>query len=209
MSDLDYNNTTSIGGQAIPGLRTRRVSSIVEMNEGQTLALAGLLQRDVTMKNTATPLLGDLPIVGAMFRNVSYTRSETELVILVTPKLASAMNPGQVPAAPGANWRYPNEAQLYGLGDLGGPTARTARSPRRTPRWSPRGMSGRMDSTNRAIRFRAKSRQPIARSSSTTGITVKAQGQGKEPCTSNSIVSSSMPTTPTARKWRGSSRRSA
>ena len=124
VSDLDYNNTTSVQGQAVPGLRTRRVSSIVEMNEGQTLALAGLLQRSVNMKNTATPLLGDLPVLGAMFRNVSYTRSETELVILVTPKLASAMNPDQVPAAPGANWRYPNEAQLYGLADLGGPTAK-------------------------------------------------------------------------------------
>ena len=124
VSDLDYNNTTSIAGQAIPGIRTRRVSSIVEMNEGQTLAIAGLLQRSVNMKNSATPLLGDLPIIGAMFRNVQYTRSETELVILVTPKLASAMNPGQVPATPGANWRYPNEAQLYGLADLGGPTAK-------------------------------------------------------------------------------------
>jgi len=124
VSDLDYNNTTSIQGQPIPGLRTRRVSTIVEMSEGQTLALAGLLQRSVNMKNSATPLLGDLPILGAMFRNVSYTRSETELVILVTPKLASAMNPDQVPAAPGANWRYPNEAQLYGLADLGGPTAK-------------------------------------------------------------------------------------
>ncbi|MGC4033825.1 MAG: hypothetical protein QM754_19250 [Tepidisphaeraceae bacterium] len=119
VSQLDYNNTTSVGGQAVPGIRTRKVKNVVEMAEGQTLALAGLLQRDVTTKNSATPLLGDLPIVGAFFRNVQYTRTETELVVLVTPHLASAMNPDQVPNAPGDRFRYPNEARLYGLADLG------------------------------------------------------------------------------------------
>lgn len=123
VSELDYNNTTSVNGQAVPGLKTRKVSSVVEMSEGQTLALAGLLQRSVNARNTGTPGLSDLPIIGAMFRNVSYSRSETELVILVTPRLAQAMNPDQIPAAPGANWRYPNEAQLFGFGDLGGPAA--------------------------------------------------------------------------------------
>ena len=119
VSELDYNNTTSIQGTAVPGIRTRKVSNIVEMGEGQTLALAGLLQRGVNTSTRATPLLGDLPIVGAFFRNVSYTRTETELVVLVTPHLASAMNPDQMPAAPGDHWRYPNEAQLYGLADMG------------------------------------------------------------------------------------------
>ncbi|HEX8323215.1 MAG TPA: type II and III secretion system protein family protein [Tepidisphaeraceae bacterium] len=119
VSELDYNNPTSINGTAVPGIRTRKVSNIVEMAEGQTLALAGLLQRNVSASSRGTPLLADLPIVGAFFRNVQYTRTETELVVLVTPHLASAMNPDQVPAAPGDNWRYPNEAQLYGLGDLG------------------------------------------------------------------------------------------
>ncbi len=121
VSELDYNNTTSVNGQAVPGLKTRKVSSIVEMSEGQTLALAGLLQRSVNARSTGTPGLSDLPIIGAMFRNVSYSRSETELVILVTPRLVQAMNPGQLPSPPGENWRYPNEAQLFGLGDIGGP----------------------------------------------------------------------------------------
>lgn len=119
VSELDYNNATSVGGSPVPGIRTRKVSNIVEMAEGQTLALAGLLQRGVNTSVRSTPLLGDLPIVGAFFRNVSYTRTETELVVLVTPHLASAMNPNQVPVAPGDHFRYPNEAQLYGLGDLG------------------------------------------------------------------------------------------
>jgi pilus assembly protein CpaC len=121
VSELDRSAGTAIAGQIVPGIRTRKVSSIVELREGQTLALAGLLQRRVDATTQATPLLGELPIVGAFFRNVSYTRQETELVILVTPRLASAMNPDQVPALPGADWRYPNEAELYGLGDIGGP----------------------------------------------------------------------------------------
>lgn len=139
VSELDYNNTTTISGQAVPGLRTRKVNSIVEMSEGQTLALAGLLQRRVDARNTATPLLGDLPIIGAMFRSVSYQRSETELVILVTPKLAQAMNPGQVGPLPGDNWKYPNEAELYGFGDLGGPrdkaTGKSAAAEKKAPRF--------------------------------------------------------------------------
>ena len=120
VSDLDYTSATTVNGSSVPGLRTRRVESLVEMNEGQTLALAGLLQRRVDARRSATPLLGDLPIVGALFQNVSYTRQETELVILVTPALAQAMNPDQIPEKPGQAWKYPNEAELYGLGDLGG-----------------------------------------------------------------------------------------
>ncbi|MDB5327450.1 MAG: pilus assembly protein CpaC [Phycisphaerales bacterium] len=119
VSSLDYSSATSVGGQPVPGLRTRKLSNIVEMAEGQTLALAGLLQRDLTSSSSGIPGLSDLPVVGAFFRNVKYTRSETELVILVTPHLASAMNPDQVPAATGDRFRYPNEAELYGLGDLG------------------------------------------------------------------------------------------
>jgi pilus assembly protein CpaC len=121
VSELDYSNNTTVAGLPVPGLRTRKVSSIVEMNEGQTLALAGLLQRRVDSRASGTPGLSDLPIVGALFRGVKYERSETELVILVTPRLAQAMNPDQVPAVPGGSWRYPNELQLYGLADIGGP----------------------------------------------------------------------------------------
>lgn len=128
VSELDYANGTSINGQKVPGIRTRKVDTEVEMAEGQTLALAGLLQRRVDTTVSATPLLGDLPIVGTFFRSTSYARSETELVILVSPHLTGAMNPSQVPALPGGNWRYPNEAQLFAFGDQGGPV-KTATTP--------------------------------------------------------------------------------
>ena len=85
----------------------------------------------VTANKDVTPLLGDLPVIGALFRSVRYQRKETELVVLVTPHLVEAMNPGQVPGLPAERWRDPSDAALYGLADLGGPmkhkpAARTA-----------------------------------------------------------------------------------
>ena len=67
-----------------------------------------------------TPLLGDLPVLGALFRSVRYQRQETELVVLVTPRLVSGLGPGEVPKLPGEHWRHPNEWELFGNQDLGG-----------------------------------------------------------------------------------------
>jgi pilus assembly protein CpaC len=83
--------------------------------------VAGLLNNRITANKDVTPLLGDLPIIGALFRSVRYERNETELVVLVTPHLVEAMNPGQVPALPGERWRYPSEGELLWKADLGGP----------------------------------------------------------------------------------------
>jgi len=66
-----------------------------------------------------TPLLGDLPVVGSLFRSVRYQRKETELVVLVTPRLVSAMNPDEVPTLPGEHWTDPNENDLFFNRDLG------------------------------------------------------------------------------------------
>jgi pilus assembly protein CpaC len=75
-----------------------------------------------------TPLLGDVPILGALFRSVRYERNESELVVLVTPRLVEAMNPDQVPALPGERWRYPTEGELLWNADLGGPAKQPAAS---------------------------------------------------------------------------------
>lgn len=133
VSDVDYSRAVSFAGGNVPAFSTRRADSTVELFEGQTLALAGLLQRKVSSSSTKTPLLGDLPIVGGMFRSVRYERQETELVILVKPVLVSAMNPDQIPALPGGKWRYPTEAQLYGNADLGGPNGSPGNPPATEP----------------------------------------------------------------------------
>lgn len=119
-SDLDYANGTTIQGAAVPGLRTKRVQNIVEMGEGQTMSVAGLLDDSVIASKQSVPLLGDLPVLGQLFRSTRYQRKETELVVLITPRLAGAMNPGQVPPLPGGGWRHPSELEQFAFGDLGG-----------------------------------------------------------------------------------------
>ncbi|HEY2585483.1 MAG TPA: type II and III secretion system protein family protein [Tepidisphaeraceae bacterium] len=133
VSDLDYTHSLTLQGFTIPGLTTRTFESTVELAEGQTLSLAGLLQTRVNATNTATPLLADIPVLGALFRSVRYERNETELVVLVTPELAGPLNPGAVPPLPGEQWRYPSEGQFYLNGDLGGPAADAAHAPSRLP----------------------------------------------------------------------------
>ena len=128
VSELDYSHAVSVSGTSVPGLTKRRVQTTVELGDGQSFALAGLLQNDMSATNTAIPLLGDVPIIGNLFRSTSYQRSETELVVMVTPRLVAPMNPDQVPAIPGERWRYPSEASQFLFYDLGGPEADKAKA---------------------------------------------------------------------------------
>jgi pilus assembly protein CpaC len=113
VSDLDYSKSVSFQGFTIPGIATRTLSTTIELNEGQSFAVAGLLNNRIVANKNVTPLLGDLPIVGALFRSVRYERSETELVVMVTPEIVAPLNPGQVGALPGENWKDPTELQLF------------------------------------------------------------------------------------------------
>ena len=105
----------------MPGRKIRQLSTTVELQDGQTLALAGLLDNRVAANKQVTPFLGDVPVLGPLFRSVRYQRSETELVVLCTPRLVRGLNPGEVPTLPGENWRHPTEGDLYLNGDVGGP----------------------------------------------------------------------------------------
>ena len=119
VSDVDFTNAVIAQGFRIPGRRTRRLSTTVELDEGETFAVGGLLDSRVAANKAATPLLGDVPVLGALFRSVRYQRQETELVVLVTPRLVSGLQPGEVHKLPGEHWRHPNEFGLYLFGDLG------------------------------------------------------------------------------------------
>lgn len=120
VSDLDFTNAVIENGYRIPALTTRTVNTTVELQEGQTLAIAGLLSNHIEASSSTTPLLGDLPVLGALFRSVSYQRKETELVVMVTPRLVEGMNPEQTPPTPGSKWRHPSENDLFWMKDLGG-----------------------------------------------------------------------------------------
>jgi len=126
VSDLDFSSGVVNQGFRIPIINKRSVTTTVELAEGQTFALAGLLSNQVSASRDVTPLLGDIPILGNLFRSVRYERKETELVVLVTPHLVAPMNPGEVPQLPGEKWRYPNEGELFWDHDLGGPVTQGA-----------------------------------------------------------------------------------
>lgn len=120
VSDLDETIAVATGGVRVPGLRKRSTATTVELREGQTLAISGLLRSRTVASKRVTPLLGDVPVLGALFRSVRYRREETELVVLVTPRLVAALNPDEVPPVPGETWRHPNDVELMIFGQLGG-----------------------------------------------------------------------------------------
>jgi pilus assembly protein CpaC len=120
VSDLDFTTAVRINGFVVPGLTSRKMETSIELVEGQTLAIAGLLNNTVTSSKDVTPLLGDLPVVGTLFRSVRYQRKETELVVLVTPRLVAGMNPDQVPLVPGENWHHPEELDMILNRNIGG-----------------------------------------------------------------------------------------
>jgi pilus assembly protein CpaC len=101
VSTLDWDNGVILNGFRIPALRTRRAESTVELMNGQTLVVAGLITREDTKAATKFPILGDVPILGALFKSTSFSQNETELVLLVTPKVVSSYSASDVPAWPG------------------------------------------------------------------------------------------------------------
>jgi pilus assembly protein CpaC len=119
VSQKDFSNAVTTGGLTVPGLTTRRVNTSVEMRFGETFMLAGLTEVQDTAQTFKTPFLGEIPYIGAAFRRVQYQTTETELVILVTPVLAGAMQDCQMPpGGPGMFTEQPTDHELYWYGML-------------------------------------------------------------------------------------------
>ncbi len=119
VSELDYTTAVTIQGTTVPGLTVRRMSSNVEVKEGQTFAIAGLLNdshRNVVAK---FPVLGDIPILGTLFRSVQFQRRETELVVLVTPYLVKPVT-ATATRLPTDKWIEPSDVEIYLLGRVQG-----------------------------------------------------------------------------------------
>ncbi len=139
VSSLDFANGSTINGGRVPAFTKQNVTTTVELADGQSFALAGLLNNQVNATINAVPGLGDLPVLGLLFRSTQYQRQETELVVMVTPRLVEPMNPDQVPAVPGEHWRYPTGPQLYIASYLGGPTAPPGMTPSQPKSSAPAG----------------------------------------------------------------------
>jgi pilus assembly protein CpaC len=130
--DEAIGTTLVQGGEPIPGVNTRRVTTTVELQEGQTLVLAGLLQVQLEAQTARIPGLGDLPYLGPMFSNTSHSRVEKELLVLVTPYLVSPLESNEVPRLPGADIQDPNDLEFYLLNRIEG---RRGRAFRTTTAW--------------------------------------------------------------------------
>jgi Flp pilus assembly secretin CpaC len=87
VSNLDFENAVEISGFRIPSLVTRRTETIVELKEGENLVIGGLLGNEVAKSISKFPLLGDIPVLGALFKSTRFRNNETELVIMITPNI--------------------------------------------------------------------------------------------------------------------------
>lgn len=95
VSQMDVTNAVNVGGIMVPSLVVRRVSTNVELKDGQSFALAGLLQSVSSETINALPWINDVPVLGALFRSTAFERRETELAVIVTPHLVRPTRPGQ------------------------------------------------------------------------------------------------------------------
>jgi pilus assembly protein CpaC len=115
VSEIDANASLTLNGITVPGLRTRRVSTTLELRDGESFAIAGLLQQDTKVNVSQLPILGSIPILGSLFRSTRYQKGETELLIVVTPRLVAPIKPEQV-RLPTDRVRDPNDLETFLLG---------------------------------------------------------------------------------------------
>ena len=126
--DESLGTTLVVGGDPIPGLNTRRAETTVELKQGQTLAIAGLLEVDLDAQTQRIPGLGDLPYIGPFFSNTSHQRMEKELVVLVTPHLIAPLSADQVGPLPGEEIKDPTDKEFYLRNQIEGCTCESYRS---------------------------------------------------------------------------------
>jgi pilus assembly protein CpaC len=119
VSDLDFSNAVTTSGFVVPAITTRRVSTVIELADGQSFAIAGLLKDDVREVVSKFPILGDIPILGALFRSSSFRKNETELLVIVTAHLVKPLDRGRQPL-PTDQYIEPDDFEFYLLGDLEG-----------------------------------------------------------------------------------------
>jgi pilus assembly protein CpaC len=119
VSALDYANALSLAGTTIPALSSRKMETNIELGEGQSFVIAGLIDKQVTETLSHIPGLASLPILGNLFKSRNISKSDTELVVIVTPEITMPLQPGDakpspamprpflVPVAPGSAEAFP------------------------------------------------------------------------------------------------------
>ncbi|MBI1832533.1 MAG: hypothetical protein HYR84_13920 [Planctomycetes bacterium] len=122
LSQLDQASGINVAGINAPGFRTRSAQVKVQVEDGQTLAIGGLIQSSINGTISRVPFLGDLPYLGAVFSTKTYNEVEEELIILVTPRLVEAVDCTRIPKhLPGRETRVPDDFELFLEGILEAP----------------------------------------------------------------------------------------
>jgi pilus assembly protein CpaC len=106
VSSLDFNNGVLLEGFRIPALTMRRAETEVELRDGQSFAVAGLIDNETQTDQAAVPVLSQLPIIGALFKSKADRKERTELLVIVTPRLVRPLNPDEVPPLPTLPGRF-------------------------------------------------------------------------------------------------------
>jgi pilus assembly protein CpaC len=117
-STRSNESSISVGSGAVGGLDTRAFSSIVELGEGETLAVAGLVQTNYSAGSARIPFFGDLPVIGFLFGTNSTSHGEQELLILVTPEIVYPMKPNEIGPLPGTGMYEPSDLEFFLLNKL-------------------------------------------------------------------------------------------
>ena len=116
VSQLDPSNAITVGPVQVPALIVRRASTTIELRDGQSFVIGGLLQSQGQTAQQQLPWIGDVPVLGALFRSASYQKNETDLAIIVTPRLVRPTRPGDLIASPLDNSLPPNDTDLFLMG---------------------------------------------------------------------------------------------
>jgi len=119
VSELDYTNAVTISNYVIPAMTTRRAKTTVELSSGQSFAIAGLIKNNMRETVKKYPVIGDIPILGALFRSSEYQKNESELVIIVTPTLVKPLNVAKQ-TMPTDGFKEPSDFEFYMLGRTDG-----------------------------------------------------------------------------------------
>ena len=117
VSELDFTNAVVLNGFLIPAISTRRASTVIELRDGQSFAIAGLIRSSVREKLSKFPVLGEVPILGTLFRSSEYQKNESELIILVTPRLVKPLDTEKV-RLPTDDFVEPDDFEFYGAGKI-------------------------------------------------------------------------------------------
>ena len=114
VSQLDPSHNVAVGNNiSVPALTVRRASSTIELRDGQSFVLAGLLQNESATAQQQLPWIGDIPVLGALFSSRSYQKNETDLVIIVTPRIVRPTRPGETVGTPLDNTLPANDADFF------------------------------------------------------------------------------------------------